>query len=85
MARKKKNNKFTTISIKWEDKDLFRRFAKKVKNTQGGERYESDSNLVSRMLEEFKMLHQEEISNQPNPTYPSQDKSQQDSDSSESN
>ena len=22
MARKKKNNKFTTISIKWEDKDL---------------------------------------------------------------
>jgi|13_taG_2_1085334.scaffolds.fasta_scaffold46065_3 hypothetical protein len=85
MARKKKNNKFTTISIKWDDKDLFRRFAKKVKNTQGGERYESDSSLFGRILEEFKMLHQEEISSHPNSTYPSQDKSQQDSDSSESN
>jgi hypothetical protein len=83
MARRKKNNKNTTISILWEDKELFRRFAKLVKQTKSGDRYESDAVLFNRILN-FWVENNTVYSPHPEPksTYPSLNKSQQDSDSS---
>ena len=49
MARRKIGNSHTTICIKWEDKETFRKFAKFVKKTKTGDLYESDSALFSRI------------------------------------
>ena len=37
MARRKIGNSHTTISIRWEDKEKFRKFAKFVKKTKTGD------------------------------------------------
>jgi len=50
MARRKAGSSHTTISITWEDKELFRRFAKLVKKTRNGEMYESDSAVFHKIL-----------------------------------
>ena len=39
MARRKAGSSHTTISITWDDKELFRKFAKLVKKTRNGEMY----------------------------------------------
>ena len=51
MARRKAGSSHTTISITWEDKELFRRFAKLLKKTRNGEMYESDSAVFHKILE----------------------------------
>jgi len=78
MAKKRKlDNRNTTISVSWIDKELFRKHAKFVKNTKHGKMYEPDYIVFSRILEEFSKL------NTPiggGSTYPSKilDESQQD-------
>ena len=47
MARRKIGNSHTTICVSWEDKELFRKFAKFVKKTRTGDLYESDAVLFS--------------------------------------
>lgn len=54
MARRKLGSSHTTISITWEDKEAFRKYAKLVKKTRNGEMYESDSALFHKILEEYK-------------------------------
>ncbi len=83
MARKKKDNKNTTISISWEDKEEFRKYAKLVKQTKSGDRYESDAVLFGRILK-FWIGNNTIYSPHPEPksTYPSLNKSQPSSDSS---
>ena len=76
MARHKCNNPNTTISISWEDKEKFRRFAKFLKTTKHGSRYESDAQLFGRVLLSFAETH-EPINDEAKPTYPFQGKSQQ--------
>ena len=53
MARRKIGSSHTTISIRWEDKELFRRFAKLVKETRNGNMYESDAVVFRKILEEY--------------------------------
>ncbi len=79
MARRKISNTFTTISITWKDKEQFRRFAKFVKNTKNGKRYESDAQLFNRILDHYIQSGNDDLSETPNSTYPFQDKSQQSS------
>ena len=50
MARRKKDNPNTTISISWENKTEFRRHAKLLKQTKSGNRYESDAAIFERVL-----------------------------------
>jgi hypothetical protein len=82
MARKKKDNKNTTISISWEDKEEFRRYAKLIKQTKTGDRYESDADLFKRVLAYWALNHIDDCHSEPKSTYPSLDKSQPSSDSS---
>ena len=53
----------------WEDKEVFRKFAKFVKKTKTGDLYESDTVLFHRMLESYKTNN--EASEKSNSTYPS--------------
>jgi hypothetical protein len=69
MARRKKDNTHTTICITWEDKEMFRKFAKFVKKTKTGDLFESDTVLFHRMLESYKSGN--EASEKSNSTYPS--------------
>ena len=85
MARRKKDNKNTTISISWENKIAFRRFAELVKQTKSGSRYESDAVLFGRILAYWVQNHINDAGAEPKSTYPSLNKSQPSSDSSESN
>ena len=71
MARRKQGNSHTTISITWEDKEEFRRYAKYEKQTRTGKRYESDATLFKRLLEEFKKNNSISESEKPHSTYPS--------------
>ena len=84
MARRKKNNKSTTISIQWVDKETFRKHARLLKQTKSGSRYESDSILFKRILEVF-ISQAGKGHDEPKSTYPSLNKSQPNFDSSESN
>jgi len=68
MARRKIGSSHTTISITWEDKDIFRRFAKLVKKTRNGEMYESDSIVFHKILNEYISNHPGETSSHS--TYP---------------
>ena len=69
MARRKIGNSHTTICVSWEDKELFRKFAKFVKTTRTGKLYESDSVLFNRMLMFFKQSNpMGEVSNTTYPT-----------------
>ena len=81
MTRKKSSNKNTTISIRWEDKIVFRKFAALLKQTKSGDRYESDADLFRRVLEFYAIANANSKSDEPKSTYPSLNKSQQDSDS----
>ena len=68
MARRKADSTHTTISITWEDKILFRRFAKLVKKTRNGEMYESDSAVFNKILADYVKNHTE--SEESHSTYP---------------
>lgn len=69
MARRKIGNSHTTICVTWQDKELFRKFAKFVKQTKTGNLFESDSVVFHKMLEFYKIQNQpDEVSNS---TYPS--------------
>lgn len=68
MVKRKIGTVYTTISILWDDKDEFRKFAKFVRKTKNGDMYESDTALFKRMLELFKK-HEQSNPN-PNNTYP---------------
>ena len=68
MARRKLGTSNTTISISWEDKDEFRKFAKLVKKTKNGNMYESDAVLFHKMLLFFKESNNS--SGESNSTYP---------------
>lgn len=77
-------NKFTTISIKKEDKIRLRQLANKVKETKNGIVYEKDADIIERILIEYFQEHPGFRDNRPKPTYPAnvldsnQGKSQQD-------
>ena len=70
MARRKLNNNYTTICIAWTDKELFRKFAKFVKDTKTGQRTESDSVLFHRILESFNKNNSLPEDAKPKSTYP---------------
>ena len=69
MARRKAGSSHTTISIRWDDKELFRRFAKLVKETRNGKMYESDAVVFRKILEEYIKEHTSET--EAHSTYPS--------------
>ena len=69
MARRKAGNTHTTISVTWSDKELFRRYAKKVKQTRTGEMFESDAIVFHKMLEEYRTNN--ETNQEAHSTYPS--------------
>jgi len=75
--RRKEGNKFTTISISWEDKENMRKFAEFKKETKNGKLYESDAEIFHRLLITYAMKHGH---GNPHSTYPTvlQDKSQRD-------
>ena len=54
MAQRRSGNSHTTISITWEDKDEFRRYASIVKATKHGNMYESDAVLFQHLLDYYK-------------------------------
>ena len=70
MARRKAGSSHTTISITWDDKELFRRFAKLVKKTRNGEMYESDSAVFHKILEEYVNDHKNLPVGEAHSTYP---------------
>jgi|TARA_R110000824_G_scaffold8714_3_gene39429 hypothetical protein len=69
MARRKIGNSHTTICVTWEDKELFRKFAKFVKKTKTGDLFESDSVVFHKLLEAYKT--ENPASETSNSTYPS--------------
>ena len=75
MAKRKIGNSHTTICITWNDKDMFRTFAKLVKKTKNGNMYESDSVIFNRMLESFKKNNESDSSSHE--TYPRKTTSQE--------
>jgi len=78
--RRKEGNKFTTISVTWEDKTKLRILAKYKKETKNGKLYESDSEVFARLIQ----AHKDEYNNidrgTAHSTYPTvlQDKHLQD-------
>ena len=68
MARRKIGNSHTTICVKWEDKELFRKFARFVKKTKTGDLYESDAVLFNKLLSEYRKHNRED--SKANTTYP---------------
>jgi len=50
MAKPRSGNEFTTISIRWADKDRLRSLAKLVKKTRTGDMYESDAIVFNRII-----------------------------------
>jgi|TARA_R100000781_G_scaffold1322_1_gene2139 hypothetical protein len=75
MARRKIGNSHTTISIRWEDKEKFRRFAKFVKKTKTGDLYESDAVLFNRILQSY--INNTEPEGEGHSTYPTKTTSQE--------
>jgi len=65
--RRKEGNKFTTISIKWEDKEILRTFADFKRDTKNGKLYETDSEIFNRIIIEYELSHGK---NKAHPTYP---------------
>lgn len=76
--RRKNGNKFTTISVSWDDKVRMRGLAHFKKETKNGKLYESDAEVFSRMLKDFYDNHPGDTTGHP--TYPTihQDTHQQD-------
>ena len=50
MARRKTENTHTTISIKWDSKERFRKYARLVKETRNGQMHESDAVVFNKIL-----------------------------------
>ena len=50
MARRKTENTHTTISIKWDSKERFRKYARLVKETRNGQMHESDAVVFDKLL-----------------------------------
>jgi len=71
MVKRKIGTVCTTISILWEDKDEFRKFAKFIKKTKNGDMYESDAVLFKRLLQSFATSNKQ--NSIPNNTYPRKD------------
>ena len=68
---RKEGNEYTTISIKWSDKERLRRKAKFVKKTKNGDLYESDAVIFSGVLDfVFDNEGLNELGNPPHNTYP---------------
>lgn len=87
MARRRSGNSHTTISVTWEDKDEFRRYANKVKSTKNGDMYESDAVLFKKILNSYTANHAETRNDIIPQTYPNKislDDVQQDSSHEES-
>jgi len=55
--RRKEGNKFTTISVSWEDKIMMRKFAEFKKETKNGKLYESDAEIFHKLLITFALKH----------------------------
>lgn len=88
MARRRSGNSHTTISVTWEDKDEFRRYAKKVKTTKNGAMHESDAVLFNRLLDFYIKNSGQERNDLIPQTYPNKivlDDNLQDSNRVESN
>ena len=68
MARRKIGNSHTTICIRWEDKESFRKFAKFVKKTKTGDLNESDSVVFKKMLDFYSSQNEAGVTRS---TYPS--------------
>ena len=47
---RKEGNEYTTISIRWSDKEKLRKRAQFVKKTKNGDLYESDAVVFSKLL-----------------------------------
>ena len=73
--RRKEGNKFTTISITWEDKEIMRRFAIFKRDTKNGKLYETDSEVFHKILNDYRRIAPDNVAH---PTYPTvlQDKHQ---------
>ena len=69
MARRKIGNSHTTICIRWEDKERFRKFANFVKKTKTGDLNESDSVVFKKILDYYGLNNQS--NSEAKPTYPS--------------
>jgi hypothetical protein len=72
MVGRKQSNIYTTISIRWEDKEQFRKFAKVVKDTKNGVMNESDATLFKRMITEYTSGNPLPEDAVPKKTYPEQ-------------
>ena len=70
MVGRKQSNTHTTISIRWEDKELFRKYAKAVKATKNRVMKDSDSALYKRILTDYKQSHALPEDAKPKKTYP---------------
>jgi len=66
--RRKEGNKFTTISISWDDKETFRTFADFKKDTKNGKLYESDSEIFQRLVREYELTHEKRAAHSTYPT-----------------
>lgn len=70
MAKPRKPGaKFTTIAVSWEDKNIIRRIAIKKKTTKRGDVYESDAEVLHRML--IDIIYDPIPSSESHSTYPS--------------
>ncbi len=74
MARRKIGNSHTTICIRWEDKERFRKYANFVKKTKTGDLNESDSVVFKKILDFYATSN--EANSEGKPTYPSKSSSQ---------
>ena len=56
MARRKTENTHTTISIKWDSKERFRKYARLVKETRNGQMHESDAVVFDKLLRYYECI-----------------------------
>ena len=67
--RRKEGNKFTTISISWDDKIRMRGIAKFKKETRNGRLYESDAEVFLRIIAAYINSHPQTLQ-KAHSTYP---------------
>lgn len=65
---RKEGNEYTTISIRWSDKERLRQRASFVKKTKNGDLYESDAVVFNRIMNSF--IPGVVDNNAPHNTYP---------------
>ena len=70
MARRKVEISHTTISIRWDSKERFRKYARLVKETRNGQMHESDAVVFDKLLKYYEE-HITPESREPKGTYPS--------------